>query len=129
CADYAVPKLAAQRGVRTKKVVARLVQASRLPTLSDVAPYREALVRHLYEVLPKDTGDDEQAYPVGSRIAVAHWVWVNAEAAKIPPMNLGETCRLFVEPKEAHAELQTLVIRSDLPPEMEAIELLDVTNW
>lgn len=128
-ADYAAPKVDAQRAVKTKKAVVRLVQASRQPTLAEITPYREALVQHLYEVLPKDEGDDEQSFPVGSSVAVSHWVWVNGEAAAAPPAKVGETFRLFVEPKEAHAEIKSLVVRSDLSPEVEAVELLDVSNW
>jgi hypothetical protein len=128
-ADYAAPKVDAQRAVKTKKAVVRLVQTTRLPTLAEITPYREALVQHLYEILPKDEGDDEQSFPVGSRIAVAHWVWVNGDAAVASPAKVGEIYRLFVEPKEAHAEIKPLVLRSDLPLGMEAVELLDVSNW
>ena len=52
--------------------MAKLVQSSRLPSLGEVAPYREALVQHLYEVLPKDKDDRQQDFPIGSRIAVTH---------------------------------------------------------
>jgi hypothetical protein len=128
-ADRAEPKLAAQQSIPTRKVVARLVQASRLPTLAEITPYREALVENVYEVLPKDEGDDLQAFPVGSRIAITHWVWVNGEAAHAPPSKVGSTVRLFVQPKQAHGELDSLMVRSDLPPQLDSPQVLDVSNW
>ena len=128
-ADYAAPKVEAQRAVKTRKVVARLVQTSRLPTLQEITPYREALVQQLYEVLPKDEGDNEQSYPVGSKMMVTHWSLVNGESAVMPPAKVGDTYRLFVEPKDAHAELKSLVERSDLPLIPEVLEMVDVSNW
>ena len=119
----------AQRAIKTQKVVARLVQTSRRPTLADITPYREALVEQLYEVLPKDEGDDEQSFPVGSQIAITHWVWVNSEAAHEPPAKVGDTFRLFVEPRDAHREIGSLVVRSDLSAERVVTQVLDVSNW
>jgi hypothetical protein len=127
-ADYAAPKLEAQRQARTRKVVARLVQASRLPTLAEVAPYREALVQHLYEVLPKDKDDRDQDFPVGSRIAVTQWVWVNGESVEPPTADDG-VYRLFVQPAEMHREIQPLVIKSELPADAPLESWLEVSNW
>lgn len=128
-ADYAVPKLEAQKQARTRKVVAKRVQSSRLPSLVEVAPYREALVQHLYEVLPKDNDDRDQDFPVGSRIAVTQWVWVKGEAAAAPKPDEEGVYRLFVQPAEAHREIQPLVIRSDLPADAPVESWLEVSNW
>lgn len=128
-ADHAAPKLEEQRKARTRKVVAKLVQSSRLPSLAEVAPYREALVQHLYEVLPKDKDDREQDFPVGSRIAVTQWVWVNGESATSPKPDAHGVYRLFVQPAEAHREIQSLVIKSDLPPDAPVESWLEVSNW
>jgi hypothetical protein len=127
-ADHAAPKLEAQRQARTRKVVARLVQASRLPTLAEVAPYREALVQHLYEVLPKDKEDRDQDFPVGSRIVVTQWVWVNGEVV-VPPAAEDGVYRLFVQPAEMHHEIQPLAIKNDLPVDVPAESWLEVSNW
>ena len=129
-ADYAEPKLAAQRAVRTRKVVARRVQSSRLPALAEVAPYREALVRHLYEVLPKDKEDGDQEFPVGTRLAVVQWVWVNGEAVR-PPADEDGVYRLYLQPAEAHREIQPLVIKDDLPMNGDGPgeSWLEVSNW
>jgi hypothetical protein len=128
-ADHAAPKLKEQHQARTRKMVAKLVQSSRLPSLAEVAPYREALVQHLYEVLPKDKDDRDQDFPVGSRIAVTQWVWVNGESAASPqPDELG-VYRLFVQPAETHREIQPLVIKSDLPPDAPVESWLEVSNW
>lgn len=128
-ADHAEPRMEAQRAVKTQKVVAKLVQTSRPATLQEILPYREALVQQLYEVLPKDDEDTEQSYPVGSKIAVTHWSLVNGETATVPPAQVGDTYRLFVEPKEAHVETKSLVERSEVPLLPEALELMDVSNW
>jgi hypothetical protein len=128
-AHHAKAALATQSEIKTRKVVARLVQSTPLPKLEDIRPYREALVEQLYEVLPKDDGDDEQSFPVGSHLAVTHWVWVNAEAAQAPPAKIGDTFRLFVQPRQAHGEVSSLVIRSNLPVNPEVPAFLDVSNW
>ncbi|QIF03184.1 LamG domain-containing protein [Roseimicrobium sp. ORNL1] len=128
-ADHAAPKLEEQRKARTRKVVAKLVQASRAPSLAQVAPYREALVQHLYEVLPKDKDDRDQDFPVGSRIAVTQWVWVNGESATPPKPDAHGVYRLFVQPAEAHREIQPLVIKSELPPDAPVESWLEVSNW
>lgn len=128
-ADHAAPKLEEQKQARTRKVVAKLVQSSRLPSLAEVAPYREALVQHLYEVLPKDKGDRDQDLPVGSRIAVTQWVWVNGEAAAAPKPDQNGVYRLFVQPAEAHREIQPLVIKNDLPADAPVESWLEISNW
>jgi hypothetical protein len=128
-ADHAAPKLEEQKLARTRKVVAKLVQSSRPPSLDEVAPYREALVQHLYEVLPKDKDDREQDFPVGSQIAVTQWVWVNGEAAAPPKPDENGVYRLFVQPAEAHREIQPLVIKSDLPADAPVESWLEVSNW
>ncbi|MEZ0385908.1 MAG: LamG-like jellyroll fold domain-containing protein [Verrucomicrobium sp.] len=127
-ADHAAQKLEVQRQARTRKVVARLVQSSRLPSLAEVAPYREALVQHLYEVLPKDKDDRDQDFPVGSRIVVTQWVWVNGEAVHVPVAKDG-VYRLFVQPTEMHREIQPLVIKSDLPADAPVDSWLEISNW
>lgn len=127
-ADHAAPKMELQRAARTRKVVARRIQTSRLPTLAGIAPYREALVQHLYEVLPKDRDDQTQDIPVGTRLAVNHWVWVNGQSAQPPALD-GEVYRLFIQPSEAHLEIQPLVISSDLPAEASSEAWLEVSNW
>lgn len=128
-ADHALPKVQAQAAVKTQKVVVRLLKASRSPSLAEISPYREALVEQSYEVLPHETDDHEQSFPVGSRISIVHWAWVNGEAARRPPLQPGKIYRLFVQPKDAHPELKSLVIRNDLPPEGDFPELLDTANW
>lgn len=128
-ADHAAPKLEEQKQARTRKVVARRVQSSRPPSLAEVAPYREALVQHLYEVLPKDKEDRDQDFPVGSRIAVTHWAWVNGEAAASPKADEHGVYRLFVQPAEVHREIQPLVIKSDLPPDASVESWLEISNW
>lgn len=128
-ADHAAPKVAAQRAVKTNKVIVKLVQTSGTPALAQIAPYRDALVQQLYEVLPKEEADTEQSFPVGSHISVSHWVWVNGEPGRRPPVQSGKTYKLFVQAREAHPEIAPLVQHSDIEPGVGAVELLDVTNW
>lgn len=128
-ADHAAPKVATQRTVKTSKVMAKLVETSRTPALAQISPYRDALVQQLYEVLPKEETDAEQSFPVGSRLTVSHWVWVNGESVRRPPVQPGKVYKLFVQTREAHPEIAPLVQHSDLDPTVDAVEVLDVTNW
>ena len=127
--DLIAPVLRERAKERQRKVKAKLIEASRVPTLQEISPYREALMTSLYEVLPKDQEKDKQELPVGTRIAVTHWVWVNGERAKEVAFTPGTVLDLFVDPLSQHTEVKGLVIRNDLTPAAGVEEYLDASNW
>ena len=82
-------------------VEARLVTAGEVPTPESIAPYRNALVVHVYEIVSLVEGTHD-----GTQLIVAQWAIRDArvlpDAAKTP----GETVRLTVERYAAHPELE-----------------------
>lgn len=125
--DYAAPMLAKRAKIKPLTIAASLVESTMRPTLEKIKPYREALVRQLYEVMPKDAESPVQDIPVGTRVLVDHWVWINGETAPSPPSATGKVVHLVVEPVTAHPEIKSLVIQDDLTPGLVADEFLDVT--
>ena len=127
--DLIAPALKERAGERQRKVKAKLVKASRVPTLQEITPYREALMTCLYEVLPKDQEKDKQELPAGTRITVTHWVWVNGERAHEIDLTPGAVSELWVDPLAQHTEVKGLVNRNDLTDSIGLDEYLDASNW
>jgi len=119
--DLAGPALAGRSATPPTKVTARLVETSRLPTLEQIKPYKEALVKNDYEIL-EGTGELSR----GGKIVVAHWVWMNGERAAAAPAQVGQSYSLSLEPLAAHPEIQPLVIKDDLTNGLGADEFLEV---
>jgi hypothetical protein len=82
-------------------VEAKLVAASEIPEPASIAPYRNALVVHGYEVVRVIEGDAG----VG-RLAVAHWAIRDARVLAGAGRQVGEIRRLVVERYAAHPELE-----------------------
>jgi Concanavalin A-like lectin/glucanases superfamily len=115
--------------LRQHKVRVKLISASRIPTLQEIAPYREALMTCLYEVLPLDEEKDKLEVPAGTRLTVTHWVWVNGERAHEIDLTPGAVSELWVDPLSQHTEVKGLVNRNDLTDAIGLDEYLDASNW
>jgi hypothetical protein len=93
------------------EVRARLVACSRVPTLREISPYRQALIAcdwEVEEVLPGSSA--------GGRLRVAHWALLDGERQPIARLAPGAERRLVLEPYEAHPELTGDVLSDSLPP-------------
>ncbi|MDP1570910.1 MAG: hypothetical protein Q8L86_13005 [Vicinamibacterales bacterium] len=82
-------------------VEARLVTAGDVPTPESIAPYRNALVVHVYEILNVVEGAHE-----GRQIIVAQWAIRDAQVLPTAVKRPGETVRLTLERYAAHPELE-----------------------
>ncbi len=82
-------------------VDARLVTAGDVPTPESIAPYRNALVVHVYEIISVVEGT-----PDGTQLIVAQWAIRDARVLEDAAKTEGETVRLTVERYAAHPELE-----------------------
>jgi hypothetical protein len=82
-------------------VKATLVIAGAIPAPAAIAPYRNALVVNVYEIVEETRGAAR-----GSRIAVAEWAIRDARVLADTARTPGRTYRLTVERYAAHPELE-----------------------
>lgn len=82
-------------------VDARLVRAGAVPTPESIAPYRNALVVHVYDVERVVEGAYERA-----QVLVARWAIRDARVLPGASPSAGETRRLTLERYGAHPELE-----------------------
>ncbi|GIX08127.1 MAG: hypothetical protein KatS3mg115_2530 [Candidatus Poribacteria bacterium] len=82
------------------EVEAELIAASRIPTLQEISPYREALVVNEYRVLKAFFGD-----PRLERIRVVHWALMDGQTLEVP-QRPGQRVRLRLEPYEQNRQLE-----------------------
>jgi hypothetical protein len=107
------------------KAKLRLVQASPLPTLEEILPYKNALVRHLYE----EVSDEGKPAQPARRIAITHWAWLDGQPMPAQKLRVGEVVNLPLQGLEEHSELATLFVKDTLDPILEAEEAYDATDW
>lgn len=96
---------------------AKLLAASRPPTLQEIAPYREALAVYEYAVEGIEQGSYKKP-----RIRVAHWVLLDAQPQPAQSMKPGESVKLVVEPFASNPQIEG-IYTADTLPENFAIEL------
>lgn len=117
--------LLGRRGTAPEWLVkARLVEASRIPSLREIQPYRNALMKHRYELLGVEQGD----LPSGRELVVAHWCWLGGEAMPAQGYRVGEEVSLRLHKLDAHGEIKGLVTRDDLTSGFDAPEFFDA-GW
>ena len=92
------------------QVKARLVEASRVPSLQEILPYKNALVKHRWEILGIEQGDD---FP-HKEIVCAHWSWLGGEAMTAQGYKAGDEAVLTLNRLDVHPELKSLVMKDDL---------------
>jgi|GEM_PF-534086 len=87
--------------VQPLEVEARLIGVSKIPTLNEIKPYRQALIVNEYAVKRVVRGD--YATP---RIRVAHWAILDEVTQPIARLPIGEELRLLVEPLADQPQLE-----------------------
>jgi len=87
---------------RRAVVRARCVETSPVPTPSQIAPYRRALVYHHYRIDRVESGRLPHR-----EILVGHWAILDGKAQPGRRRTIGRSVRLVVEPLEDHAQLDS----------------------
>ena len=94
----------------------KLLAKSKIPTLSDIAPYREALVFYEYSVRKRLEGEFK-----GKRLRVAHWAIYDNQPQKIGAAKIGSSHTLDLYPYQQFGEFEslytsdTLALDADVP--------------
>jgi hypothetical protein len=102
-------KLERRVPIPRRVVEARLRNRSKIPTLEEISPYREALVVFEYEVEASPDGE-----PAPGRIRVAHWAILDGKTLPITRAGEGQLLRLAVEPFDANPQLESLYLADTL---------------
>jgi len=90
-------------------VRARLAATSKVPTLSEISPYRQALAVYEYEVLETVRGR-----PVGDRVRVARWGILAGDTLPEARLRPGHGERLTLEPFTANPQLEGVFLSDTL---------------
>jgi hypothetical protein len=93
------------------EVDAKLLARSRIPTLEEISPYRQALAVEEWEIRKRRAGAD-----VEGRIRVARWMLFDGRPTPESAVPIGELARLRVEPHAAQPQLESVVLSDTLPP-------------
>ena len=94
----------------------KLLAKSKIPTLSDIAPYREALVFYEYSVRKRIEGEFE-----GKKLRVAHWAIYDNQPQTIRKAKIGSSHTLHLYPYQQFSEFEslytsdTLALDADIP--------------
>ena len=94
----------------------KLLAKSKIPTLSDIAPYREALVFYEYSVQKRLEGKF-----TGKKLRVAHWAIYDNQPQAIGKAKVGSSRTLHLYPYQQFRELEslyssdTLALDPDIP--------------
>jgi len=102
-------ELAARPAVPSFRVRGRLRARSPIPTLAEIAPYREALAVFEYEVV----GGDLDA----ASVKVAHRVLLDGERTAVTRRRAGEVYEMTVEPFLDQPQLEALYVSSTVGEE------------
>jgi hypothetical protein len=97
------------------------VAASDVPTVEEVAPYREALAVHEWEVLRVIEGELGR-----ERVRVAHWAVLGGISQPDASLRLGVERRLDLEHMADNAQAAGVVLSDTLDPDAEVPLFLDV---
>ncbi len=103
-------QLAGRPAVPRLRLAGRLVAKSHIPTLDEIAPYREALTVYEYEV--ERVLEGEYPHP---RVRVAHWAILDGEERPAARAQNGMERRLLLEPFASNPQLESVVVADDLP--------------
>ena len=94
----------------------KLLAKSKIPTLSDIAPYREALVFYEYSVRKRLEGEFK-----GKKLRVAHWAIYDNQPQEIGKVKVGSSHTLNLYPYQQFGEFEslytsdTLALDADIP--------------
>jgi len=81
----------------------KLLAKSKIPTLADIAPYREALVFYEYSVKKRLEGEFK-----GKKLRVAHWAIYDNQPQKIGAAKVGSSHTLDLYPYQQFGEFESL---------------------
>lgn len=90
-------------------VRARLADRSKIPTLSEISPYRQALAVYAYEVLETVRGR-----AAGDRVRVARWVILDGDTLPEARFRPGHEERLTLEPFADNPQLEGVFLSDTL---------------
>ena len=94
----------------------KLLAKSKIPTLSNIAPYREALVFYEYSVRKRLEGEFK-----GKKLRVAHWAIYDNQPQAIGKVKIGSSHTLDLYPYQQFGEFEslytsdTLALDADIP--------------
>lgn len=80
-----------------------LVAKSKLPTLEDISPYREALVFYEYKLKKRLDGEFK-----GKKLRVAHWAIYDNQPQSIGTTKIGSSMTLELYPYQQYVELESI---------------------
>ena len=109
---------------RRWNVECRLVETSDLPGLQEIQPYKEGLIRRLFEVKRNLSGDGL----LPPRIVVTQWVWLGGRPMPAQDLKVGDMVILTLEEPQAHPELHSLYVKDQLTEDFDALQLIDVSE-
>lgn len=110
-AERALAALRAAPDVPSAVVEARLVSRSRVPTLEEISPYRQALATEEWEIVRTIAG-----VRLSGRVRVARWMLLDGRATPESGEPPGTVRRLRLEPYAAQPQLESVVLSDTLPP-------------
>ena len=106
------------------EVKARLVEASRVPSLHEILPYKNALVKHRWEIIGIEQGGD---FP-HKEIVCAQWGWLGGEVMTAQGYKAGDEAVLTLHRLDDHPEVKSLVVKDDLTGGFDADQFFDA-GW
>ena len=89
----------------------KLLAKSKIPTLADIAPYREALVFYEYSVRKRIEGKFKR----NQKLRVAHWALYDNQPQAIENAKVGSSHTLHLYPYQQFNELKSLYTSDTLP--------------
>ena len=89
----------------------KLLAKSKIPTLSDIAPYREALVFYEYSARKRVKGE----FKGNQTLRVAHWAIYDNQPQAIGKAKVGSSHTLHLYPYQQFNELKSLYTSETLP--------------
>jgi hypothetical protein len=99
------------------RVVAKLAEVSKIPTLESIQPYTSALLTYVYDVEKVIAGELTE-----KRVLVKHWGLLNNSAVQGFPRKVGASFELVIERESDHGELQGERVSDDTTA-------FDLTPW
>lgn len=118
-------RLLGGRGAKDEwQVKARVAETSRVPLLQEIQPYKNALVKHRYDVLEKLQGGDLPH----REMVITHWCWLGGEAMPAQKYQAGDEVTLRIQKLDSHPEIKGLVARDDLTAGFDAEQFFDA-GW
>lgn len=104
------------------RVRAKVLEVSRVPTLESITPYRNALMRHRYQVLAAAESFTEK------EIVVSQWCWLDAQPMPAQKLKPGDEVELRLQSLEQNPQVKSLVNRDDVNGGLEALQYFEA-GW